>query len=395
MHQDALREEAKLLLDFVERKTCTLADGIMELDTAEYSDPALFERERVELFCNYPQFVGPSCLLREPGDFFAFDDTGIPLILVRKHDGTLGAYLNYCSHRGAPLGDGVGQAKNQRLLSCPYHGWAYDLDGNLVGVPFGRDGFTEMDKDKRCLRPVQVAEQDGMIFVMPNPELGFDIERTLGGLGKHLAGFGFTDHHLFGIKRVETIMNWKLNMDTFHEFYHFDALHPDTIAQMSQNNICHYRQFGRNHFMSSPRTNIGELKAQDEAAWRPREYMSFVNFIFPNTVIFVVDDHFQTWRIYPTGRGSSVVYHSMFLPELPESDEGRAEMESFFQMINDVAVTEDYSLVEKIQRGLNAGIDRTVLVGRNEPGVQNMHRQIHDLLSPAEAVRLKIPALRR
>ena len=49
-------------------------------------------------------------------------------------------------------------------------------------------------------------------------------------------------------------------------------------------------------------------------------------------------------------------------------------------MINDVAVAEDYSLVDKIHRGLKAGIERKVLVGRNEPGVQNMHRQLHDLL---------------
>jgi len=57
-------------------------------------------------------------------------------------------------------------------------------------------------------------------------------------------------------------------------------------------------------------------------------------------------------------------------------------------MINDVAVTEDYSLVEKIQHAVNAGLERSVLAGRNEPGVQNMHRQIRDLLSPTEAIRL-------
>ncbi len=49
-------------------------------------------------------------------------------------------------------------------------------------------------------------------------------------------------------------------------------------------------------------------------------------------------------------------------------------------MINDVAVTEDYSLVERIQRGLDAGIDHELVIGRNEPGVQNMHRQIDALL---------------
>jgi phenylpropionate dioxygenase-like ring-hydroxylating dioxygenase large terminal subunit len=177
-------------------------------------------------------------------------------------------------------------------------------------------------------------------------------------------------------------------MDTFHEFYHFDVLHPESIAQMSYNNICHYVQFGRNHSMSSPTLQINQLKDQDEADWQPRDYLSFVNYVFPNTVIFVVADHFQTWRIYPINQQKSVVYHSMFLPKEPQSEQERAEYESYFQMINDVAVTEDYSLVEKIQRGVNAGLDRSVLVGRNEPGVQNMHRQIRELLSPADVIRM-------
>jgi phenylpropionate dioxygenase-like ring-hydroxylating dioxygenase large terminal subunit len=388
MQAEQLKQEAKILMDLVERKTCTLADNIMEISSAEYGDSAQFALEKRELFRNYPQFIGPGCMLKEAGDFYAFDDTGIPLIIVRKHDGSLGGYLNICSHRGAPLGEGMGQALKQRMFSCPYHAWTYDLDGKLIGVPFGKDGFTEMDKDSRCLQAVDVQEKDGMIFVMPNPELSFDINEALGGIGSQVSGFGFDDHHLLGIKRVETAISWKLNMDTFHEFYHFDALHPETIAQMSYNNICHYVQFGRNHSMSSPSLQINELKEQAETDWNPRAYISFVNFIFPNTVIFVVEDHFQTWRVYPIDQQKSVVYHSMFLPEAPASEEERAEKEAFFQMINDVAVTEDYSLVEKIQHAVNAGLERSVLAGRNEPGVQNMHRQIRDLLSPTEAIRL-------
>ena len=70
----------------------------------------------------------------------------------------------------------------------------------------------------------------------------------------------------------------------------------------------------------------------------------------------------------------------MFLPEAPANDEQRSEYEAYFQMINDVAVTEDYTLVDRIKRGLDSGIDREVIIGRNEPGVQNMHRQLHDVL---------------
>jgi phenylpropionate dioxygenase-like ring-hydroxylating dioxygenase large terminal subunit len=170
-------------------------------------------------------------------------------------------------------------------------------------------------------------------------------------------------------------------MDTFHEFYHFAALHPESIATMSYSNICHYRQYGRNHCMSSPTLQIEELLEQDEDNWSPRSYLSLVIYLFPNTVIFVVEDHFQTWQVYPTGIDRSVVYHSMYLPAPPANAAERAEREAFFQMINDVAVTEDYSLVERLQRSLDAGIDHQLIIGRNEPGVQNMHRQIEQVLN--------------
>ncbi|MAT95284.1 MAG: (2Fe-2S)-binding protein [Halioglobus sp.] len=381
MQREQLVDEIKVLMDLVEHNTTTLADSVMELDVDEYTDPEVFEREKRELFRNYPQFVGPSCLLPEPGDYFAFDDTGVPILIVRTPEGGLNAFVNICSHRGAPLNECAhGQAKKGRMFSCPYHGWSYDLQGKLIGVPFGKEGFDGIDRDALGLRRLDVQEKHGMIFVMPNPQLNFDIDEVLGGLQERLCGFGFDNHYYLGAKQVFTDFSWKLNMDTFHEYYHFEFLHPESIGQLAYSNVANYRQYGRNHSMGSPTLTINELRDIPEQQWQPREYCSFVNYIFPNTVIFVVNDHFQTWRVYPISRDRSVVYHSMFLPEKPADGQERQQYEEYFQMINDVAVTEDYSLVDRINRGLQAGIERKILVGRNEPGVQNMHRQIHAVL---------------
>ena len=60
------------------------------------------QRERIELFRNHAQFVGPSCMIPDPGDYFAFDDTGVPILIVRNAEGELNAFVNICSHRGAP-----------------------------------------------------------------------------------------------------------------------------------------------------------------------------------------------------------------------------------------------------------------------------------------------------
>ncbi len=381
MQRQQLVDEIKVLMDLVADKTTTLADSVMEIDVNEYTDPQQFEREKIELFRHYPQFVGPSCVVPATGDYFAFDDTGIPILIVRQQDGGLKAFVNICSHRGAPLNECAhGTAKKRRLFSCPYHGWTYDLEGQLVGVPFGNEGFDGIDRDALGLRPLDVQEKYGMIFVMPDPDKTFDIDEVLGGIQERLSGFGFEDHYYLGAKQVFTDFSWKLNMDTFHEYYHFEFLHAESIATMVYSNTATYRQCGRNHSMGSPALSINELKSIPENEWEPRNYSSYVNFIFPNTVIFVVEDHFQTWRVYPITPDRSVVYHSMFLPKEPATPEERQYYEDYFQMINDVAVAEDYSLVDKINRGLKAGIERKVLVGRNEPGVQNMHRQIHDML---------------
>lgn len=381
MQRKQLIAETKSLMDLVDRKTTALADQVMEIDAAEYIDAELFQREKTELFRNYAQFVGPSCMIPEPGDYFAFDDTGVPILIVRNQQGELKAFVNICSHRGAPLNEcNSGKAKKGRLFSCPYHGWTYDLEGKLVGVPFGNEGFDTIDRDSLGLKKLQVEEKNGLIFVMPNPELSFDIDEVMGGIDERLSGFGFQDHYYLGTKQVHTDFSWKLNMDTFHEYYHFEFLHPDTIAQMAYGNTATYHQYGRNHSMGSPTLQINELKKIAEQDWIPRAYSSYVNYIFPNTVIFVVEDHFQTWRVYPISPDRSVVYHSMFIREKPATEEQRQEHETYFQMINDVAVAEDYSLVDKINRGLKSGIERKVLVGRNEPGVQNMHRQLHDVL---------------
>jgi phenylpropionate dioxygenase-like ring-hydroxylating dioxygenase large terminal subunit len=381
MQRDRHIAEVKALLDLVANKSTALADSVMKIDVSEYTDPELFQREKIELFRNYPQFVGPSCLLPEVGDYFAFDDTGVPILIVRNEKGRLNAFVNICSHRGAPLNNcDHGRAKKDRMFSCPYHGWTYNLSGELIAVPFGNEGFTGIDRDGLGLRPLQVEEKNGLIFVMPNPQLSFDIDDVLGGIDEHLSGFGLDNHYYLGAKQVHTDFSWKLNMDTFHEFYHFEHLHTDSIAQMAYSNLGTYHQYGRNHAMASATLEITRLTEVPEEQWNPRAYTSHVHYLFPNTVIFVVEDHFQTWRLYPVSHDRSVIYHSMFLPEAPANDEQRSEYEAYFQMINDVAVTEDYTLVDRIKRGLDSGIDREVIIGRNEPGVQNMHRQLHDVL---------------
>ncbi|MBW2723123.1 MAG: Rieske (2Fe-2S) protein [Deltaproteobacteria bacterium] len=112
-----------------------LGEHPLELDPSVYTDPERFEAERREIFLREPMLVALSNELAEPGDRVLFDGAGPPILVVRGADRTLRAFLNMCTHRGARL---VSSCDRSKRLVCPFHGWAFDLEGRLAGMPLAR-----------------------------------------------------------------------------------------------------------------------------------------------------------------------------------------------------------------------------------------------------------------
>jgi carnitine monooxygenase subunit len=371
--------EIRVLMDLVARSATSLAPTEMQLDASVFIDPGVYQRETTALFRQGPLCVGPSCLLKQPGDFWTFDDTGVPILLVRNTSGTLKGFVNICSHRSAPVAVGSGSAKAM-ALTCPYHGWTYTLDGRLRSIPYGKEGFPCVEKSERGLLEIPVVERDGLIFLIAQPGAHIDANAVDGGIAADLKAFGLTNHHLFDTVKIPVRQNWKSLMEGYHEFYHFAVLHPNTIAAMTYSNCGNYRQFGRHHRLSAPKLTINSLQEIPEAQWSPREHMSFVYYLFPATVFFVVHDHYQLWRVYPVDEQNSVVYQSLFLPSPPADAAQEQHFRDFFNMITKVVIDEDYWMGQMVQKSFDSGINRSCIIGRNEIGVQNMHRQIADVM---------------
>ena len=55
---------------------------------------------------------------------------GRSIFVVRNRDGELRAFYNTCRHRGTRLLT-PDERRVKRFIRCPYHSWAYDLDGNV------------------------------------------------------------------------------------------------------------------------------------------------------------------------------------------------------------------------------------------------------------------------
>src|SRR5215470_6924578 len=108
-----------------------------------YTDPEIFAEEMERIFHRGWVFVGHESEIPRPGDYVTRHVGVEPVIMVRAPDETVSVLINRCRHRGTlvcPADRG-----SARTLTCPYHGWTYDLRGELLGVPYP-DGYEGFDK---------------------------------------------------------------------------------------------------------------------------------------------------------------------------------------------------------------------------------------------------------
>ena len=145
------------------------SNGISEVPFRVYTDAAQYQREQERLF------KGPTwnylCLaveLAKPGDYVATTIGETAVIVVRDAAGAINAFVNRCAHRGNLLC--IERAGTTKEFSCIYHGWTYDLAGQLTGVAFEhgvkRQGGMppEFRKDEHRLQRLRVAELGGLVF---------------------------------------------------------------------------------------------------------------------------------------------------------------------------------------------------------------------------------------
>ena len=99
-----------------------------------YTDPRIFDDEMERIFRRGWVFVGHDSEVPAAGDFITRRMGTEPVIMVRGADGAIAVLVNRCMHRGTMVCSA--DRGHARTLTCPYHGWTYDLSGTLLGVPY-------------------------------------------------------------------------------------------------------------------------------------------------------------------------------------------------------------------------------------------------------------------
>ncbi|HMI36039.1 MAG TPA: aromatic ring-hydroxylating dioxygenase subunit alpha, partial [Steroidobacteraceae bacterium] len=198
-----------------------------------YTDGGFYEFEKEALFNHEWLCVGRESWLGKPGDYFTTSIINEPLIICRDTEGRLRAMSAVCQHRAMLVAEGRG---NTRGFVCPYHHWAYGLDGSLISAP-AMNKTHNFDKSAIRLPELAVEVWLGFIFV--------SFDRAAAPLRPRLKGVeeAIANYDLAGAEDVGDVQtrrfswNWKVMFENNNDGYHANRLHHGPLHDFVPSNL--------------------------------------------------------------------------------------------------------------------------------------------------------------
>lgn len=346
-----------------------------------YNHPEMtrLELERIllpswQLLCHVSQ-------LGRPGDYVTLDIGAESVVGLRDRDGVLRAFHNVCRHRGARLLDGDGNCAGP--ITCPYHGWAYRLDGALLGVA-ARETFADLDRSDLGLRPVKLDVAFGFVFVAlagdPPP-----VAATWGTFADELQPYRFQDMVPLTPITTETWnVDWKIAMDNYLESYHVPIGHPGLYRMFTPD-------YDDQRGVPGVARGISWFREQPSPRWAERRYQQLVGQVaqhlpeanrrcwrfysmLPNLGIDVFPEQMDFFQVLPAGPGKCTIRGATF--GLPDASRATRVVRYLGQRINRQVNREDEWLCQRVQRGLASSSYSPGPLS----GLERWMREFHDLL---------------
>jgi phenylpropionate dioxygenase-like ring-hydroxylating dioxygenase large terminal subunit len=168
--------------------------------------------------------------LRNPGDYVVHSLGRESFLFCRDKQGVLRGFYNVCQHRGNRL---VAERScgDAAFFRCAFHGWSWNLDGSIKGIPERKDFPQILDgsmDDDLGLTPVRIDEWGGWLWFHLDDNAA-PLQDFLGVIPEHLAPWRLEDMQLYEYKTFLWDCNWKTAVDAFNESYHFRTLHPQMV----------------------------------------------------------------------------------------------------------------------------------------------------------------------
>jgi len=345
-----------------------------------YYSQELLDLEKALLFRRHWQLVGHASDLPKPGDYLCLDMVGERAVVIRGKDGALRAFHNICRHRGSRvLVDGQGSCKAGTMV-CPFHGWTYNLDGTLRGVPKPAS-LPALDRREHGLVPLKLENWNGFLFIRFEESGLPSVARLMAPFEEEIAGYRLAELEPYsGIDSDEVPVNWKAVRDVDNEGYHVPIAHPmlQDLYGRRYSDDAHDRGVSR----SFAPFNDGEGKL-----WSVRHYKKILPEVanlpeshrrawlylgvFPNTGLMLYPDVVGFYQEFPAAVGKTVQRSAYYAR--PDARREMRLARYLSQRIDRVTSREDQELTRWSWEAMQSTSYAGMILSDLEGGVRDYH----------------------
>ena len=362
------------------------------LPNACYVDEDMYRHEQDTLFRDSWAAIGFGKDIAEPGMAHPVTFLGIPMLMVRNAEGAVNVFQNVCRHRGMILIEEPVRLRGP--ITCPYHAWAYDLNGNLRRTPHvGGPDIDDHDSVKKCDLPLIEVRSHvwrDVIFVNVGGAAPA-FEEMAAPLIDRWREFDQPLVHTGADSSISFTLacNWKLAVENYCEAYHLPFVHPalNSYSRLED----HYNILDSDGF-AGQRTTVYQPQISPEGHRFPQfanlssqwdagaEYIA----LFPNVLLGVHKDHAFAILLLPDGPGRTREQVEIYYADAAVRDDAFAAMRATNAEMWQTVFAEDVGVVEGMQRGRHAtGYDGGKFSAVMDAPTHHFHSWVATALSPA------------
>ena len=201
-----------------------------------YTDPAIFDLEMERIWGRSWIYIGHESQVPDAGSYVTLQMGKMPVVMVRDRAGKVHVLYNRCGHKGAKLVDKPCGNTGGGFVCC-YHGWSYELNGRLVGVPhmsgYAGTGFDKSDPQYSMQKLARYEAYRGFVFASMDAGAP-DLRTWLGGAGDVLDNLCDRSPQgeveaAGGVLRYEHDCNWKMFIENLNDTMHPMIVHRGVV----------------------------------------------------------------------------------------------------------------------------------------------------------------------
>ena len=354
------------IFNHIDNGTTDLGNTIWKEPVRNYYSQERFDAE-IALLRKSPIPYCPSAGLPENGSYIARRASGTPLLVVRGEDGVVRAFINACKHRGMKVADGSGCKK--KAFVCPYHAWAYGLNGKLKNIP-GQEAFPNLDNDNLGLSEISAIEKGGIVYVMQEGKIE---DHML----ENAIDFFEPEQKMFSYGEVVDEANWKLLTETLLEGYHIKSLHKDTFYPFGLDNINLVETSGPNSRVIFPFKRIEKIRHIEPNERKLNGVATSVFHLFPNASVSILSKHLSLTIMEPLSPSSvKIVSYLVYNPKLNGKEISLEDAEKDAKFVNESGQNEDREAARAIQETVTTSANSYLTFGFFEKAIVNFHQHL-------------------